>query len=279
MVLAIVVVVAVVALVARGRGGGLSAERADYVPLDLGPVTATDVVLLRPPSGLWGYNVQATDQALEQIAESIRERDVRIVALEQLVTDLSRDQAPALPLAGPYPAPRHRRPGAGYGLTDPVLARGWDSGAWEASADEAPPVPEPLAGAYQPEPAGQPEAGYQPEPPGYYPSRFEARSTGPLPAADPDGYPSGARSGEPSRDEPPLSGPAPFDPAPFVADGPEAAPVYRTPGHEASGWEPGDDEAGGYESGTRETYQQAPTEQEPAGQEPAGQEPPEQSHD
>jgi hypothetical protein len=112
MVIAILVVFAVVVLVARGRGSGLSTERGDYVPLDLGPVSATDVALLRPPTGLWGYNMQATDDAMEQIAASIRERDIRIVALEQLVTDLSRDQSPATPLGSPYAGARHRRTSA-----------------------------------------------------------------------------------------------------------------------------------------------------------------------
>jgi hypothetical protein len=114
MVIAIVAVVAVVGVLASGRGGELSIERNDYAPLDLGPVSATDVALLRPPTGVWGYSMQATDEALEQIAEAIRERDVRIVALEQLVTDLSRDHAPMAPLASPYASPysgaRHRRP-------------------------------------------------------------------------------------------------------------------------------------------------------------------------
>ena len=109
MVIAVIVVLAAVVYVARGRGGELSAERNDYVPLDLGPVSATDVALLRPPTGVWGYNMQATDEAMEQVAESIRERDVRIVALEQLVTDLSRDHAPMPLLASPYVAARHRR--------------------------------------------------------------------------------------------------------------------------------------------------------------------------
>jgi hypothetical protein len=109
MVIAAIVVIAAVVFLAMGRGGGLSAERNDYVPLDLGPVTATDVALLQPPTGLWGYNMQATDEAMEQIAESIRERDVRIVALEQLVTDLSRDHAPMPLLASPYVGARHRR--------------------------------------------------------------------------------------------------------------------------------------------------------------------------
>jgi hypothetical protein len=108
-VIAALVILAVVVSVAMGRGGGLSAERSDYLPLDLGPVSATDVALLRPPTGLWGYNMQATDEAMEQIAESIRERDVRIVALEQLVTDLNRDHAPMPLLASPYAGARHRR--------------------------------------------------------------------------------------------------------------------------------------------------------------------------
>jgi hypothetical protein len=108
MVIATLAVVAVVVLVARGRGGELSAERNDYLELDLGPVSATDVALLRPPMTLWGYNMQATDEAMERIAASIKERDVRIVALEQLVTDLTREPA-ASPLSSPYAAPRHRR--------------------------------------------------------------------------------------------------------------------------------------------------------------------------
>jgi hypothetical protein len=106
-----VIVVAVVAgavLVARGRGGDLSVERNDYLELELGPVSATDIALLRPPMALWGYNMQATDEALDRIAASIRDRDVRIVALEQLVTDLSREPA-APPLSSPYLSARHRR--------------------------------------------------------------------------------------------------------------------------------------------------------------------------
>jgi len=116
MVIAVLAVLAGVVVTARGRGGELSVERGDYAPLDIGPVSATDVALLRPPTGVWGYSMQATDDALEQIAEAIRERDVRIVALEQLVTDLSREQerAPSLaPLASPYASPYsgalHRR--------------------------------------------------------------------------------------------------------------------------------------------------------------------------
>jgi hypothetical protein len=107
-VIAALVIVAVAVFVARGYGGQLSTERSDYRELELGPVSATDVVLLRPPLTLWGYSMPATDDALERIAASIRERDVRIVALEQLVTDLTMEPA-ALPLSSPYGTARHRR--------------------------------------------------------------------------------------------------------------------------------------------------------------------------
>src|ERR1700757_4866052 len=131
MVIAIIVVLAVVVYVAMGRGGELSAERNDYVPLDLGPVSATDVALLRPPTSLWGYNVQATDEAMEQIAESIRERDVRIVALEQLVTDLGRERQPMTPLASLYSGARHRRSPDGIAETETMRWQGTEP-AWPA---------------------------------------------------------------------------------------------------------------------------------------------------
>jgi hypothetical protein len=115
-----VVIVAAVVVVAAGRGGELSRERPDYAPLDIGPVSATDVALLRPPAALWGYNIQVTDEAMERIAEAVRERDVRIVALEQLVTDLSRKPAPP-PLSSPHLGAYQRRmlPSGGEGSATP----------------------------------------------------------------------------------------------------------------------------------------------------------------
>ena len=155
-VIAAVVIVAAVVRTALGRGGGLSAERGDYAPLDVGPVSATDVVLLRPPSGLWGYNMQATDEVLEQVAESIRERDVRIVALEQLVTDLSRDHAPAPLLASPYAGARHRRepvappgayPGPLSGYSETPGSYSGSPGAYAGSPDPYAGTPGPYAGS------------------------------------------------------------------------------------------------------------------------------------
>jgi hypothetical protein len=159
-VLAIVVVLAGVVLVAAGRGGEMPAvERTDYYPLEMGPVSATDVVLLRPQMALWGYNQQMVDEALDHIADSIRERDVRIVALEQLVTDLTREPVPSMPLGSPYPGARHARPV----LERPGLERpGLERSALERSAPElsAPQFvgPEPL-GPERPEDDEHPDAG------------------------------------------------------------------------------------------------------------------------
>jgi hypothetical protein len=90
-VLLLLVVIAIlvgVFYVAIGRGGELAYEQADHAPLDLGPVSATDVALLRPPTALWGYNMQVTDEALDAIARTLRDRDIEIAYLQQQLTDL-----------------------------------------------------------------------------------------------------------------------------------------------------------------------------------------------
>jgi hypothetical protein len=107
MIVAAVVILVGVFFVATGRGGELAYEHADHAPLDLGPVSATDVALLRPPTALWGYNMQVTDEALEQIAQAIRDRDVTIAFLQQRLADLSTPAGPVLP---PSDSPLARQP-------------------------------------------------------------------------------------------------------------------------------------------------------------------------
>jgi hypothetical protein len=96
MILVAVVILVGVFFVASGRGGEMAYEQADHAPLDLGPVSPTDVALLRPPTALWGYNMQVTDEALERIAQSIRDRDVTITFLQQRIADLTAPTDPAL---------------------------------------------------------------------------------------------------------------------------------------------------------------------------------------
>jgi hypothetical protein len=84
--LAAAVILAGVVSVAMGHGGEMAEFDMDYVPPDL--MTAADVVLLRPPSAIWGYNAQVTDEALNRIAQAITERDVEIAVLRQQLAEL-----------------------------------------------------------------------------------------------------------------------------------------------------------------------------------------------
>ena len=124
MILVAVVILVGVFFVATGRGGELAYEQADHAPLDLGPVSATDVALLRPPTAMLGYNMQVTDEALERIAQAIRDRDVTIGFLQQRIADLNAQVAPVLqPVEAPGAhLPQHPRPadaGAPPGPDDP----------------------------------------------------------------------------------------------------------------------------------------------------------------
>jgi hypothetical protein len=87
----IVAVLVGIFFAATGRGGEMAYEQADQAPLDLGPVSAADVALLRPPTALWGYNMQVTDAALDQVARAMRERDITIAYLQEQVASFERN--------------------------------------------------------------------------------------------------------------------------------------------------------------------------------------------
>jgi hypothetical protein len=100
---------------ATGRGGEMAYEQADQAPLELGPVSAADVALLRPPTALWGYNMQVTDAALDQIARAVRERDVTIAYLQEQLASSARDGSHSE--YSEYSEPRGARPRQAAGLT------------------------------------------------------------------------------------------------------------------------------------------------------------------
>lgn len=93
-----------VVAVALGRGGELVEFASDRPPFDPDLATAADVAMLRPPSALWGYSVQATDEALNRIAQAVTERDIEIAALRRRLEELSQFQAPGHGTAGQVPA-------------------------------------------------------------------------------------------------------------------------------------------------------------------------------
>ena len=103
---AIAVILIAVFFTATGRGGELAYEHADHAPLNLGSVSGADVALLRPPTALWGYNMQVTDAALDTIAQALRDRDVTIAHLNQQLTDLTyhvHGTTPAPPSGQDFP--------------------------------------------------------------------------------------------------------------------------------------------------------------------------------
>ena len=87
LIVAVIAVLAGVYFAATGRGGEMAYEPADHAPMDLGPVSAADIALLRPPTAMWGYNMQVTDEALDHIARAMRDRDVTIAHLQQQLAD------------------------------------------------------------------------------------------------------------------------------------------------------------------------------------------------
>jgi hypothetical protein len=127
MLITALVILAAVVVVASGRGGELAYEHADHAPLDIGPVSAADVALLRPPSALWGYNMQVTDEALDRIARAMSERDIQIAALQQQVADL---QAAGLGTATPSSAARHAARSEADQLESDRLESGSSAESW-----------------------------------------------------------------------------------------------------------------------------------------------------
>jgi hypothetical protein len=96
LILASAAILAGVVGVAIGRGGEMAEFAGDYPPCEADDLmTAADVALLRPPSALWGYNVQATDEALGRIAQVVTERDVEIAALRRQLAEQRAVVTPA----------------------------------------------------------------------------------------------------------------------------------------------------------------------------------------
>lgn len=138
--LAGVVILAGVVAVAMGRGGEMTEFATDAVPPALdGVVTAGGVAMLRPPSSLWGYNVPATDEALNRIAQALAERDVEIAVLRQQLAELraaaGSHPAIAATLLARSKAAAARGETSGLGTAPRRVA---NPVAWEPGSDASP---------------------------------------------------------------------------------------------------------------------------------------------
>ncbi len=142
MILVAVAILVGVYVAATGRGGELAYEQADHAPLDLGPVSATDVAMLRPPTALWGYNMQVTDEALERIAGALRERDLTIAYLQHRLTGPAPDPVAPDPVApdpmAPHAVAPDLAPAAPSARTDQPAAAATPAGLPEEAASQEP---------------------------------------------------------------------------------------------------------------------------------------------
>jgi hypothetical protein len=216
--LAALAVLAGIVVVASGRGGEMAYEHPDYPPLDLGPVTAADVALLRPPSAAWGYNMRVTDEALAQIARAMSERDVRISALEQRVSDLHEELSRGLPTR-----PRARHRAAGGEQTRPDFATELPRPVWPPATDiVAAAAPRPEAAAPPPEGEGQAAdaAPARPGPAGHWAGRPE-----PPDEQTADDVAPGAGAQDPPEERPEAA----YEPAPEPPPAPEQQPAGGPP--------------------------------------------------
>jgi hypothetical protein len=151
---AVVIVVGSI-VVAIGRGGELARAPADIRPLDTHIVTAADVALLRPPAALWGYDMRATDEALNMVARTVTERDVEIATLRRQLADmqsaaartregdqdrtgdLGRAGEPGVTAPGRRPPAVPMHPGADGPMRVPVDTKQWST--WARPGPAAPP--------------------------------------------------------------------------------------------------------------------------------------------
>jgi hypothetical protein len=140
LIVAAVIILGGVIVVAMGRGGEMAASEADVRPLDDDIVTAADVALLRPPAALWGYDMRATDEALNRVARTVTERDVEIASLRRQLADMQSGQAAGAEASGPGSRPPVlplRREQSWPGREPPGPAAAPERGEPEAGAGES----------------------------------------------------------------------------------------------------------------------------------------------
>ncbi len=192
--IAIVVVLVGIFFAATGRGGEMAYEPADHAPLDLGPVSAADIALLRPPTAMWGYNMQVTDEALDQIARAVRERDITIAYLQEQLAGYEGHGSYTEPL-DPYARQDPEISAAGtYGTREtPEIAEPFDPDPSAVAAT----VPQMIGLAELFESRDTPETfsdapetnGASPEAPGASPEAFSASPEAPGASPEAPGAP------------------------------------------------------------------------------------------
>jgi hypothetical protein len=107
-----VAILAGVVVVAVGRGGELAIFRSDAPPLRHEFASAADLASWRPPTALFGYSAQATDDALQRIARTVADRDAELAMLRSQLAELRADPGRANPAAPNPGTPNPAAPSA-----------------------------------------------------------------------------------------------------------------------------------------------------------------------
>lgn len=107
-------ILAGVVAVAMGRGGEMAEFAPDRQATPVRLASAADVVALRLPLGLLGYQQQAADEALRAVATVLAEQEDELARLRANLADgrprpVARRPAEARP-AGPWPPPGSAEP-------------------------------------------------------------------------------------------------------------------------------------------------------------------------
>jgi hypothetical protein len=101
--LAAVAILAGVVVVALGRGGELKLSRPDSAAYGRRLVTAADMVTFRPPAAFLGYSAPVTDEAVQQMARAVAQRDAELVQLRHELAALRARLVPPGGTARPVP--------------------------------------------------------------------------------------------------------------------------------------------------------------------------------
>jgi hypothetical protein len=224
-------ILAGVVLAALGRAGEMATFAGDTAPIEFDEVSATDVALLRPPMSLWGYNAQATEDALRVIARSVTARDVEIATLRRELAELQGRQD------GARAAGIGDRPTAPAGPAVPASPAGPAvlAGPVSTASPAGPAGPGGPASPADPGGAAGPGGPVRPAAPA-----SGARSPGGASAAR-AASPAGPPAGQPLRTDPPAGQPRrPDAPAPPADEEHRAGPPWLTAWQRPSG--PGTDE-------------------------------------
>jgi hypothetical protein len=200
-----------VVVVAIGRGGEMTRFPSDVRPLDADIETAADVVLLRPPGSLWGYDKRATDDALNMVARTVTERDVEIATLRRQLADIQ--SASDEPASDQPAAPDRARKARQAWEPDPSRAAGQTTAAgharqpdeYWAQTGRRPDQPREPDQSRQPDQSRRPDQGREPDQgrlpgPARSPSQLWSPGPWPLDQAADTGRPAGpAHAREPGR--------------------------------------------------------------------------------